>query len=105
MQTLRAGFNALVIGSTGGIGSAIADELSNTSRCGDAVRLSRRNEMSFDVCNEDSISAAAAKLKAAGKTFDLIFDATGVLTIGSVGPEKSLSALQADIPTVHQRPP
>ena len=82
MQTLKAGFNALVVESIGGFGSAIADEFSETSRCGDAVRLSRRNEVSLNLSNDDPVSAAAAELRVVGKAFDLIFEATGVLTIG-----------------------
>ena len=95
MQTLSEGFDALVIGSSGGIGSAVADELAGRPRCGSVERLSRNGPMPLDLTDETTIAAAATKLKAAGKMFDLIFDATGALTFGSAGPEKSLSALEA----------
>lgn len=96
MNTLRNGFKALVIGSSGGIGAAITGALGGLSQCGGVVGLSRASAASFDLTNEASISAIAEELKAVGTRFELIFDATGVLSIGSSGPEKSLSALDAD---------
>ena len=56
----------------------------------------RASAGSFDLTNEESISTIANELKAASTTFDLIFDATGVLSIDSRGPEKSLADLNAD---------
>jgi NAD(P)-dependent dehydrogenase (short-subunit alcohol dehydrogenase family) len=74
---------ALVFGASGGIGSALAEALSE----GDLTTLSRSRD-GFDLTDEASVAAAAAGL--AGE-FDLILDATGGLEIGGAAPEKSLA--------------
>ena len=80
---------ALVIGASGGIGSAVAARLAAR---GDAVTgLSRRDGL--DVRREDSVAAALGGLEPG---FDLIFIATGALEIAGRGPEKSLRALDAE---------
>ena len=81
---------ALVIGSSGGIGAAIAEELQQ--RGTRVTSLSRRNE-GLDVTDETSVAAVLAGLEA---PFDLIFVATGALVVGDNGPEKSLRALSAE---------
>ena len=85
---------ALIVGSSGGIGSALADVLEQ--RGATVVRLARSEDPDFDICSEDSIRRTAARLQPSGP-FDLIFDATGALEIDGSGPEKSLSTLDADI--------
>ncbi|KQY12492.1 C factor [Rhizobium sp. Root73] len=87
MTSLAAGYSALVIGASGGIGSAMARKLDMDGNCGKFVRLSRRED-GFDVTDENSMHRAAEALKA--EEFDLIFCATGALTIDGVGPEKSI---------------
>jgi NAD(P)-dependent dehydrogenase (short-subunit alcohol dehydrogenase family) len=79
---------ALLIGDTGGIGSAIRAELE--SRGTAVTGLSRSNGL--DVTDESSVEAA---LKSLDGPFDLIFVATGALTSGA-GPEKTLRHLSPD---------
>jgi NAD(P)-dependent dehydrogenase (short-subunit alcohol dehydrogenase family) len=93
MKSFGQHFSALVIGASGGLGRAIADDLEQRASCVRVARLSRSDE--FDLRNEASIQAAAARL--ADETFELIFDATGVLTINDTGPEKSLADLDPAI--------
>ncbi|MEM9780003.1 MAG: SDR family oxidoreductase [Pseudomonadota bacterium] len=79
---------ALLIGSSGGIGAALATALGDA----DLVTLSRSAD-GLDVTREESVAAAAARLTA---PFDLIFDATGGLSIDGSMPEKALSQVSAE---------
>ncbi|WP_425097652.1 SDR family NAD(P)-dependent oxidoreductase [Tropicibacter sp. S64] len=79
----------LIIGKTGGIGSALHVALS--ARGVAVVGLSRSGD-GLDVTDEASV---AAHLGALDGVFDLVFVATGALEIGGAEPEKSLSALDA----------
>lgn len=81
--------NALVIGSTGGIGRAICAAL---EKRGVAVATLSRKEDGFDITDPDSISHHMSALNG---PFDLIFVATGALVIDGVGPEKSVKAVTA----------
>lgn len=81
---------ALVLGSSGGIGAALADalrgqgaEVTGLSRSGDGLDLTR----------QESVASAAAGLDG---EFDLILNATGALVIDGYQPEKSLSAIEAE---------
>lgn len=80
---------AIVIGASGGIGAAVAERLEAQGTQVD--RISRRLT-GFELADEDSIAAAARAAAAMGQA-DLVFVATGALTIDGVGPEKSLRAL------------
>jgi NAD(P)-dependent dehydrogenase (short-subunit alcohol dehydrogenase family) len=78
---------SLVIGASGGIGSAIADSLPGT-----VVTLSRIND-GFEITDESSIAHHLGKLEG---PFDLIFVATGALSIKGALPEKSIKAVTAE---------
>ncbi|WAJ30342.1 SDR family NAD(P)-dependent oxidoreductase [Antarcticirhabdus aurantiaca] len=91
MRSLPEGFRAVVIGRSGGIGSAVAARLEADPRCGEVVGLSRAE--GFDLLDEASIEAAARRLASTGGPLDLVFDATGALQIDGYGPEKTLRAL------------
>ncbi len=93
MKSLKDGYNALVIGASGGIGSAVVDALSSDPRCRVVATLSRHDDQGFDLLDEDTIERAAANAKAAHGEFDLIFDATGALEIKGIGPEKTIRTL------------
>lgn len=95
METLADGYRALVVGESGGIGSAVLAELASDPRCGNAVGLSRKTSAGFDLTVPGSIEWAADDLKGEGP-FDLIFDATGALIIEGVPPEKTIKALDAE---------
>ena len=92
MQSLRPGYRALVIGASGGIGGAVAAQLRGDPACGSVETLSRSASPGFDLTQEATIQEAAAALGEGGG-FDLLFDATGALTIEGVGPEKTIRAL------------
>lgn len=75
---------ALLIGASGGIGSAIGEELG--SRSFDVTGLSRSVDR-LDVTDEESIEQVLGKLDG---SFDLIFVATGALTPSGHPPEKAI---------------
>ena len=81
---------ALVIGASGGIGSAVEAELIARGY-DDVVGLSRTHQ-GLDVTDEASIEAALAPLDA---PFHLIFVATGALVINGHEPEKAVSEVSA----------
>ena len=80
---------ALIIGSSGGIGSAIAGEL--IRRNVEVTGLSRRDD-GLQITDEASVEASLGRLDAG---FDLIFLATGALEIAGARPEKTLGQLSA----------
>lgn len=81
---------AIVIGSSGGIGSALCGELQDRGAA--VLPLSRRTDPPVDIADERSISAAAAELAANGPV-DMILIATGLLHGAGVDPEKSWKAM------------
>lgn len=87
---------AVVIGATGGIGSAVADALERGGRFAEVLRLSRSSEPALDITDEASIAAAAEALKARDGVLRLVFDATGVLHDAGMEPEKSWRALDPE---------
>ncbi len=77
----------LLIGNSGGIGSALGHAW--TSRGDEVTGLSRRHH-GFDITDEVSVDLHLRKLDT---KFDMIFIATGGLTSENGRPEKSLSQL------------
>ncbi len=82
--------SALIIGSSGGIGSALTDAL--TARGVAVTGLSRRHD-GLDVTDEARIKAS---LDALDGPFDLVFVATGALEINDAEPEKTLKHVTAE---------
>ena len=80
---------ALVIGASGGIGSAVASKLARDGW--DVSRLSRAED-GFDVCHPEAVARALSDFK---EPFDLVFVAVGILAPLWGAPEKSLSAIKA----------
>lgn len=95
MQSLGHSFRALVIGSSGAVGSAFVRALQAMSNCQEVMCLSRHTQPAFTLEDEASMAQAASVLQATG-AFDLIVDATGVLTLDEHKPEKNLNALNAE---------
>ncbi|MBM3376507.1 MAG: SDR family NAD(P)-dependent oxidoreductase [Betaproteobacteria bacterium] len=97
MRSLSAPYRALVIGSSGSIGSAFVQALEADERCAGLVGLSRNRPPHFHLEDEASIAAAAQWARTAldQSGFALIVDATGALTIDGQGPEKRLSQVSA----------
>lgn len=81
---------ALVIGASGGIGSAVAGQLEQGRW--EVTRLSRSVD-GFDVGNAASVDRAMSQLTG---HYDLIFVALGILAPLWGAPEKSLSAIKPD---------
>lgn len=94
MLSLPAGYRALVIGTSGAIGSAFVRALQADTRCASIAQLSRTTHPGFALEDEPSIASAVAAVAAAGP-FHLVVDATGALTIDGIGPEKQLSAVRS----------
>lgn len=92
MHSLPEGYRALVIGSSGAIGSALLQHLQNDRRCALALGVSRQSTPGLDLLNEDSIAACAQSL-AMQAPFHLALDATGALSLNGRGPEKRLDEL------------
>jgi len=82
---LRPDIRVLLIGASGGIGSALAKALGTAQ----LTTLSRSADR-LDLTDEASIAAAAERIDG---PFELIFDATGALEIDGHGPEKALSQI------------
>lgn len=78
---------AIVIGASGGIGSAVAARLEDGGA--EVIRLSRRAN-GLDVTEETSVAAALGAIEG---PVDLVFVATGALEIDGAKPEKTLKAL------------
>lgn len=81
---------ALVIGASGGIGAAIARQLSGEGW--DVTGLSRAVD-GFDVRDPAAVAGAMDRLT---EPFDLILVAIGILANPSGAPEKNLAAINAD---------
>lgn len=95
MKSLGQGYRALIVGASGAIGGAFVALLRADPACAEVVQLSRTAYPGFSLENETSIEHIAATLQNHAP-FALIVDATGALTIDGQGPEKSLSALNAE---------
>jgi len=90
------GTSAVIIGASGGIGSAVADALEEEAAFAVVHRFARSSPGSghIDVTDEGSIAAAAARV-ADGPAPTLVFVATGILHAGARGPERALKELDA----------
>lgn len=88
--------SAVIFGANGGIGRALADEVHARGGFASVHRLSRHSVPPIDLCDEDSIAAAAAGLAKAGVSPVLILITTGVLHKGDKGPEKGLRDLDPE---------
>ena len=95
LKILPNPFNALVIGSSGTIGSAFVDLLKNNPSCSGVVGVHRQSECSLDYQDPASIESCANALAAAGP-FQLIINTIGVLHSQDWMPEKKLDDLDAE---------
>ncbi len=95
MSLITQPFKALIIGSSGAIGSAFVDVLQNTPNCTEVIGIHRHSTISIDYQNPDSIAQAAVALAGHG-TFQLIINTIGVLHSEKWMPEKRLESLNFD---------
>lgn len=85
----RLGGLAVVIGASGGIGSAIARRLESEDRFARVMRFSRSGDPMLDLTREKTIIDAAAAVSATGLPLRLVFNAAGILHEGDLAPEKT----------------
>jgi NAD(P)-dependent dehydrogenase (short-subunit alcohol dehydrogenase family) len=95
MVLLSQPYRALIIGSTGTIGSAFMELLQEKKSCIECVGLSRQSMPSIDYHNPESIQVAAKALSNSGP-FQLIINTIGVLHSIDWMPEKRLDELNAN---------
>jgi NAD(P)-dependent dehydrogenase (short-subunit alcohol dehydrogenase family) len=95
MTLLSKPYRALVIGSSGTIGSAFMALLQQNVACSEVVGLSRQSTHPIDYHNLDSIETAAKALSSS-PPFQLIINTIGVLHTSNWMPEKRLEDLNAD---------
>ena len=91
MSAFPAPFDAVVVGASGGLGSALVERLEADPRVGLVHRFSRGGGAHFDLTDETSIAAAAATVKEPR----LVIVATGLLHGPGVTPEKRIAAIDA----------
>ena len=95
LKTFPAGGIAVVIGASGGIGSALFRPLARSPRFGQVVGLSRHTG-SIDITDEQSIAEAAVNVRAIDMPVRLVIVATGLLHDDQLQPEKTWRQLDAD---------
>lgn len=93
MQSLPHSFRALVLGASGTIGSAFARVLEQTPGCESVCSISRRTHPAFNYEAPEGLPTLMPEIRAMGP-YSVVIDATGILSIDSAGPEKSLAALR-----------
>ncbi|KIN75070.1 C factor [Sulfitobacter noctilucae] len=79
----------LIIGASGGIGSALADACAAK---GETVTRLSRSADGFDITDADSVARHLGQLEG---PFDRIVIATGALEIDGAEPEKTIKAIEA----------
>lgn len=86
---------AVVIGASGGIGSALRQSLDQSGRFDQVLGFSRSAD-GFDLTSEDTIAHAALTTASIGLPVRLVIVATGLLHDDDMQPEKSWRQLDAD---------
>ncbi len=85
---------ALVVGSTGAIGSAIVCKLKATRQYNDVIELGRSSHYKVDLLSENTIREAAQTVSRTGCSVDLLIIASGILHSEQIQPEKSWSRVE-----------
>jgi NAD(P)-dependent dehydrogenase (short-subunit alcohol dehydrogenase family) len=83
---------AVIIGASGGIGTALAEVAEESGRFHEVLRLSRRSEPSVDIEDEQAIRQSARHAASLGVP-TLVIDATGFLHGDGFEPEKTWRSL------------
>ena len=92
-EIFPVGSVAVVLGSTGGIGEAITDNLVKQNIFYDVIPVSRETNPKVDLKNEESIIDLAEAIKQRDRELRLVVNATGLLHNENIFPEKNLRSL------------
>ena len=92
MPIIQPEFRALIIGSSGSIGSAFLDLLTRDPNCSFAIGINRKSNPCINYDDLESIDLAAQSLQSNGP-FNLIINTIGALHSDNWLPEKKLSDL------------
>ncbi len=95
MPIIQPDFRALIIGSSGSIGSAFLDLLTRDPNCSFAIGIHRKSTPFINYDDFNSIDIAANSLESQGP-FHLIINTIGALHSNNWLPEKKLEDLNAD---------
>ncbi len=95
MTLLPSPYRALIIGSSGTIGSAFIELLQQDPACTEVVGIHRHSEYPIDYQQPESIEAAAKALSSLAP-FQLIINTIGVLHTKGWMPEKKLGDLNSE---------
>ncbi len=96
LSSFPSGGLAVVIGATGGIGSALYRQLESTGQFAQVMGVSRSSSPSLDLTQEASIAEAAAMIAAQPHDLRLVIVATGILHGGPRPPEKTWRELDPE---------
>jgi NAD(P)-dependent dehydrogenase (short-subunit alcohol dehydrogenase family) len=94
MQSLPAGYRALVVGAGGAIGAAFVEHLRADARCGGVTALQRTSVPAIDFERPESVGEAAAALRGQAP-WQLLLVASGALHGDGFAPEKRLADIDA----------
>ena len=84
---------AVIVGGTGAIGQAIADQL-NKIGFSDTIKIGTKTSPSIDFNDENSILESVEYIKKKNKPISIFFDATGILHLNDSMPEKTLKNIE-----------
>ena len=96
VNSFPSGGLAVVIGASGGIGRAVADNLESGGGFARVLCLSRSGDPSLDLTDEQTIIRAATVIRHTGLPLRLMFNAAGLLHDGDLVPEKSWREIDPD---------
>ena len=86
-------YKTILIGSSGGIGSALKKEISIRNGQEDLICYSRSSDLKLDITNEGSISSAAQELEKKNIKIKLIINTIGYLHDTKTFPEKKVAEI------------
>ena len=95
MLSFPSGYRALILGGSGALGHAVAEQLQSDPSCAKVLTLSRSSTPAVDFNTPSSIEQAAQAVREHGP-WNLLFIATGMLHGATGTPEKRLSDLNAE---------
>ena len=86
---------ALVVGSSGAIGSSLVNVLNQRDNYSHVISLSRSSDYYLDLFSEETIIKSAASIAELGHPIKLVIVASGILHSDTIYPEKSWRKIEA----------